>query len=98
MCGRMALGPPPIVCGIRYPSATTNRTNAATAGRLLPTIIGYPSLSPPDSGSTPMVEYRSPFVKAITEEDLRAAAGIPQGRGGSPRSAVDAGRGRIRVL
>src|SRR5256885_15436969 len=98
MCGRMALGPPPIVCGIRYPSATTNRTNAATASRLLHTIIGYPSISPAYSGSTPMVEYHSPFVKATTEEDLRAAAGMPQGRGGPRRSGVGASRERGRVL
>src|SRR5437867_12832267 len=94
----MALGPPPIVCGIRYPSATTNRTNAAMANRLLQTTIGYPSISPAYAGSTPMLEYHSPFVKATTEEDLRAAAGMPQGRSGSPRNAVDAGRDRFRVL
>src|SRR3989442_15998223 len=94
----MALGPPPIVCGIRYPSATTNRTSATMANRLLQTTIGYPSISPAYSGSTPMVEYHSPFAKATTEEDLRAAAGRPQGRGGPRRSAVDASRDRGRVL
>src|SRR2546426_1142822 len=94
----MALGPPPIVCGIRYPSATTNRTNAAMANRLLQTTIGYPSISPAYSGSTPMVEYHSPFAKATTEEDLRAAAGMAQSRGGPPRSAADASRERVRVL
>src|SRR2546428_8616127 len=93
----MALGPPPIVCGIRYPSATTNRTNAAMANRLLQTTIGYPSISPAYSGSTPMVEYHSPFVKATTEEDLRAAAGMPPGRGGPRRIAVAASRDRARV-
>src|SRR2546425_12020946 len=93
----MALGPPPIVCGIRYPSATTNRTSATMANRLLQTTIGYPSISPAYSGSTPMVEYHSPFAKATTEEDLRAAAGMPQGRGGSRRGAVDASRDRGRL-
>src|SRR3989454_7343776 len=94
----MALGPPPIVCGIRYPSATTNRTNAAMANRLLQTTMGYPSISPAYSGSTPMVEYHSPFVKATTEEDLRAAAGMPQARGGLRRTAMAASRDRVRVL
>src|SRR2546430_17515971 len=94
----MALGPPPIVCGIRYPSATTNRTNAAMANRLLQTTIGYPSISPAYSGSTPMVEYHSPFAKATTEEDLRAAAGMPQGLGGSRWSDVETSMGRVRVL
>src|SRR5207253_4395359 len=97
MCGRMTLGPPPIVCGIRYPSATTNRTSAAMANRLLQTTIGYPSISPAYSGSTPMVEYHSPFVKATTEEDLRAAASMPQGGGGWCRGSVYAGRERVRV-
>src|SRR2546430_11898123 len=92
----MALGPPPIVCGIRYPSATTNRTNAAMANRLLQTTIGYPSISPAYSGSTPMVEYHSPFEKATTEEDLLAAAGMPQGRGGARRGALDDSRERGR--
>src|SRR5207253_8854779 len=98
MCGRMALGPPPIVCGIRYPSATTNRTSAAMANRLLQTTIGYPSISPAYSGSTPMVQYHSPFVKATTEEDLRAAASMPQARGRSRRSSVYASRDGVRVL
>src|SRR5437879_11718533 len=93
----MALGLPPIVCGIRYASATTNRTSAAMANRLLQTNIGYPSISPAYSGSAPMVEYHSPFAKATTEEDLRAAAGMPQGRGGPRPSAVAARRDRIPV-
>src|SRR5207237_1576751 len=98
MCGRVALGPPPIVCGIRYPSATTNRTSAAMANRLLQTTIGYPSISPAYSGSTPMVEYHSPFVKATTEEDLRAAASMAQGRGGGRRRSVYDRSARVRGL
>src|SRR2546429_9708880 len=98
MCGRISLGPVPIVCGIRYASAATNRISAAMANRLLQTNIGYPSISPAYSGSTPMVEYHRSFVKAIIEKDLHAAGGELQGLGGSRGGAGDAGGGWIRGL
>src|SRR5207245_9057004 len=96
MCGRISLGPVPIVCGIRYASAATNKISAAMANRLLQTNIGYPSISPAYSGSTPMVEYHRSFVKAIIEKDLHAAVGEFQGLGGSRRSGVDTGGGGVQ--
>src|SRR3989442_12815482 len=98
MCGRISLGPAPIVCGIRYASAATNRISAAMANRLLQTNIGNTSISPAYSGSTPMVEYHRPFVSAIIEKDLHAAVGQLQGPGGSGSRTVDAAGGRIRGL